>query len=668
MIEVTNRSISPYKQVCYIETYWPDGQVSRGSGSIVGNNDVLSALHVVYDAEHGGLAEKVMVTPGAFVNDHNFTFSAPFGTYSANSWVGRVSNWDTNGDGLLSPNESGHDLAVISLNVNISSVTGILATSSASDSFSAILLGYPARGTGLMESTGYATSYPSYPIYSINTGLGEGASGGPLLDMSSGAPVIRGVLSSGNTNDTLSRYAGLSEENYTWYSQSVTNNDYLLTGSTHRPVGFGVTSGSDHNDYFFEHQASLDSNRQSSLYGYKGADILFMDGSSSMYSRYIDSADTDTLHITNNYTRAQLSLHDINVVSFSNKNIYVLTEDQAQIARLYTVFDRAPDFNGLQGWLNAYAHGTSFNAIANTFSQSLEFANHYNAVDNYGFASQLYSTILGRAGEANGLAYWTNELNHGMSRGDAMIAFTNSLESQIITESDSGFIQIVDRIAWTDADSIIQRGVVFGSTYGDHISENEIKLDSNGTSELYGYKGGDILELSGSFNSYQISSDTSDPDTVHLLNKDTNAQYLLHDVNMLSFSDKNIYILSEDQAQIARLYTVFDRAPDFNGLQGWLNAYAHGTSFNAIANTFSQSLEFANHYNAVDNYGFASQLYSTILGRAGEANGLAYWTNELNYGMSRGDAMIAFTNSAENHLLTEGAAGFIQIVGHSEWI
>lgn len=143
---------------------------------------------------------------------------------------------------------------------------------------------------------------------------------------------------------------------------------------------------------------------------------------------------------------------------------------------------------------------------------------------------------------------------------------------------------------------------------------------------------------------------------------------LLNDINMLSFTDKNVFVLTDAQAQIARLYTVFDRVPDFDGLQNWLNANSHGVTFNSIANGFAQSQEFALRYNAVDNQGFANQLYQTILGRDGEAAGLAHWTQQLDAGMSRGDAMINFTNSQENQLLTEGASGFIQIVGQSDWV
>lgn len=64
---------------------------------------------------------------------------------------------------------------------------------------------------------------------------------------------------------------------------------------------------------------------------------------------------------------------------------------------------------------------------------------------------------------------------------------------------------------------------------------------------------------------------------------------LLNDINMLSFTDKNVFVLTDAQAQIARLYTVFDRVSDFDGLQNWLSANSHGATFTSITKGFAQS-------------------------------------------------------------------------------
>lgn len=663
---ITDRSVSPYKQVCYIETYFPDGTVARGSGSVVGTNDVLTALHVVFDSAHGGWTTKVMVTPGAFVDDSVGSFSAPFGTYSASNWVGRTTNWDTDGDHLLTIKESSQDLALIGLDVNIAAATnGVLTVGSSTSDFQATLLGYPGDQHGLMQTTGYADSdFPFTSAYDVSAVLGAGASGGPLLDTSSGRPVINGVLSAGDSSGSF--YASTGGFNALWYAQSVAGNDnQLLEGFQHRPVGAGVASGSDHDDLMYEYQLSY-VNQAASVYGYKGADALVMDNYYTNYQITVDSANGGQVHVTNLANQTQLSLNDVNVLAFQDWVVYLMTEDQAQIARLYTVFGRTPDFQGLKDWINAYEHGTSFSTIASSFSNSQEFVNRYSAVDNQGFASQLYSTILQRSADAEGLAHWTQLLNQGMTRGDAMIQFTNSQENINSTSGSDGFIKIVSHSAWSDSDTVIQDGVAFGSQYGDRLYESQLDFDAGNSTELYGYKGGDILYLEGASGTYQRALANSS--TLSLSNTATGERMLLNDINMLSFTDKNVFVLTSAQAEIARLYTVFDRVPDFNGLQSWLDANSHGMSFNTIANGFAQSQEFAQRYNAVDNQGFANQLYQTILGREGDSAGLAHWTQELNAGMTRGDAMINFTNSQESHLQTEGANGFIQIIGQSDWV
>ena len=663
MIEINVRNVSPYKQVCYIQTYFPDGTVLRGSGTVVGANDVLTALHVVYDAKYGGWAKKIVVTPAADVDDHTGAFSAELGTYGASRVIGYSGNWDTDGNGSPSPEESGHDLALIGLEVNLGNVTGSLGYSSSTASgFSGTMLGYPASGTGLMMERGDSTYFSRYPLYEVDGGLGSGASGGPLLDANG---QIRGVLSAGDANDTFSWYAALTGDNATWLNQQLTANDDLLADSIYRPTGAGVSSGTTLGDVFFEYQLGFN-RKVTQLYGYQDADSLIMSGNYGSYTLTTQATD-GSLKVFNKVTGNTSYLHDINALFFNDKTLFVLTEDQAQIARLYTVFNRTPDYQGLANWINAYDHGMTFKQIANSFSQSQEFAIKYNAVDNTGFINQLYNTILGRTADSAGVANWKNALDHGMGRGEAMIEFTNSAENKIRTEGSSGFVQIANHSAWTDADISIIKGVVFGSSYADGIAENQLVLDGN-QSTVLGGGGVDTLYFTGTSQSYQRSTDSASDNKVYVNTVSGSERLELHDMNVLSFQDKNVFILDADQAQIARLYTVFGRNPDVQGLQNWFQAEKNGMAFHDIADSFSRSQEFANRYNAVDNLGFAKQLYSTILGREGEAAGLANWKAQLDNGLSRGDAMIAFTDSQENHNRTEGQDGFIQLVGNSDWV
>ena len=50
MYEITQRTEAPYRAICYIECTWVDGSRTSASGVVVGVNDVLTAMHVAYDA------------------------------------------------------------------------------------------------------------------------------------------------------------------------------------------------------------------------------------------------------------------------------------------------------------------------------------------------------------------------------------------------------------------------------------------------------------------------------------------------------------------------------------------------------------------------------------------------------------------------------------------
>lgn len=444
MREVTSRS-APYSSIVYIESVFPDGSIFRGSGSVVGNNDVLTADHMVYDTDHGGAAVQVMVAPGAFVNDATGAWSAPLGTYLATNWSTRVGNWDANGDGYVSTSEAQYDLALLGFNVNLGSVTGTLTpTLGSSSSFTGTVLGYPARGTGLMEDSGTATLYNGYGVYQFSTGLGSGASGGPLLDSSGN---LRGVLSSGNADDTLSNYASLGDvSNWQWYQRASSSNDSMTWNAGSNPVGLGVNSGSQDGEIFFQDRLSLDSNHRGSLYGYGGGDILRLDSAANAY-KWQSAGNVATL--TSNSGDLSLNLHDVSMLNFSDRNLYILTADQAQIARLYNAaFHRVPDYSGLDYWMHDHAKGTTSQTIAQSFTASSEFKGLFSGADDRSYVTQLYANVLGRTGETAGIDYWLHDLGTGLSRANVLQSFSDSAENQTLTTGTNGFILLVGQNEW----------------------------------------------------------------------------------------------------------------------------------------------------------------------------------------------------------------------------
>lgn len=230
MYEITNRTAEPYRAICYIVCTWADGSRASGSGVVVGVNDVLTAMHVVYDATRGGWATQIAISPAADTKPY---LVQPLGEFS--NW-GRVSsradNWDQDGDGLLSAAESQWDLALIGMRTRIGDVTGWLGTSSANSSTSGEVVGYPSRGTGMMGQQVYATASSNYGVFDVNYSLGPGASGGPLLQTAAnGDAYVLGVLSAGDAVE--STYAALyGRGTWDWFTAALEGNNDLLSGGS----------------------------------------------------------------------------------------------------------------------------------------------------------------------------------------------------------------------------------------------------------------------------------------------------------------------------------------------------------------------------------------------------------------------------------------------------
>ncbi len=108
--------------------------------------------------------------------------------------------------------------------------------------------------------------------------------------------------------------------------------------------------------------------------------------------------------------------------------------------------------------------------------------------------------------------------------------------------------------------------------------------------------------------------------------------------------------MSHINAQIVRLYdTVFDRAPDAEGLEFWNNASHTGLGLRDLASFFISAPEFASTYGEPTTRGFVEAMYRNVLDRPGEAEGIAFWTNALDAGLAdRPQVVVGFSESAEH--------------------
>ena len=106
-----------------------------------------------------------------------------------------------------------------------------------------------------------------------------------------------------------------------------------------------------------------------------------------------------------------------------------------------------------------------------------------------------------------------------------------------------------------------------------------------------------------------------------------------------------------DDVFIKSLYTdVLGRAADASGLTFWQSILKTGLGREAIVSNFANSAEYiATKIEGAATSEFLDNVYSDVLGRAGDASGLAYWASLIDRGVSRVEVVGAFLNSAEHH-------------------
>ena len=105
---------------------------------------------------------------------------------------------------------------------------------------------------------------------------------------------------------------------------------------------------------------------------------------------------------------------------------------------------------------------------------------------------------------------------------------------------------------------------------------------------------------------------------------------------------------------VHRLYRAyFQRDSDDTGLCYWSRLVDGGAPLVDVSQAFAGSAEFATTYGSLTDRQFVELVYQNVLGRAGDADGVAFWTSQLTSGaMNRGEVMLNFSESPENILRT----------------
>ena len=91
-----------------------------------------------------------------------------------------------------------------------------------------------------------------------------------------------------------------------------------------------------------------------------------------------------------------------------------MTPAEKQITQLYVgMFGRAADCDGYAFWLAQSNSGAAIVDIAYSFSQSPEYLTTYGGLGDQALINTIYDNLFNRAPDAEGNAYWLNELANG---------------------------------------------------------------------------------------------------------------------------------------------------------------------------------------------------------------------------------------------------------------
>ena len=223
---VADSTAFPYSAMVYIEVGYANTTTkARGSGVVIGTNDVLTASHVV-NSELFGPATSVTIIPGMNAAGN------PFGTFAG-------ANFTSNG-AITEVVQIPRDVAVIGLSTDIASITGSLAINAAPLDWFVTMTGYPGQeGRQQTEQTAFAafrdSLIPMNDITEVNgfETLG-GHSGAPYWYQESGFYQIGAVQSATYEGSKVASSIALNYNDIILWSLS---NDSLIGGVAHHRYG-----------------------------------------------------------------------------------------------------------------------------------------------------------------------------------------------------------------------------------------------------------------------------------------------------------------------------------------------------------------------------------------------------------------------------------------------
>ena len=168
------------------------------------------------------------------------------------------------------------------------------------------------------------------------------------------------------------------------------------------------------------------------------------------------------------------------------------------------------------------------------------------------------------------------------------------------------------------------------------------------------------LAVHGAHGDYQVAVGTDGTLTLTDSIAGRDGVQVLNGIQDIQFTDGTGRIDATGTAgEVARLYqAVLDRPADTAGLDYYTGLINSGKlNLGGAAAFFIGSNEFTTRYGALSHQALVQQLYHNVLGRAGDAAGVQFWTGALDSGTSVGTVLLGFSDSEENKDLTRATIG-----------
>lgn len=541
----------PYSAVVYITAAYSGGRIYSGSGVVVGRNDVLTASHLIYHAEQGGLAEEITVYPGLD------GYERPFGSYEAEEAY--YTEIDPDGDGLISLSESERDLALLGFDEAFGEATGWFDLDDAVSSGYYHLSGYPVEAgvetaPRMTSDEGLASKLENRDVLSFETiAAAPGNSGGPLWHATASGPSVAGVVSTdmwaadvGGSYDQIAGWIG-ANDSLLDNSAPVCSNDSAeispgeqvlidVLANDRDPDGDNLHLLSIEPPVYGEAQIKGDSIVYTPETGFTGTDRLIYtasDGSGAEDTAAVtikvkadeavpeddykpDGVDTPASMEANAFLTGALEVEgdrDWVALRLQDGVDYTISLSGQSLTdpKLYFVNARgetvAADDNGGSGLdaQLAYAPGKTgtFYAVAASAqdAQSGSYALQLTgAEDARDLAQQVYVGFYGRPADPEGLQYWAGRIDTAGGRiGPLLDAFASSPEAEayVFENPETGEHYSSEALVNNIYKNLFERkaehaGLEF---YTDHLIRGEFTLQRIVKNVIDGARGNDILTV-----------------------------------------------------------------------------------------------------------------------------------------------------------------------------